>query len=263
MVIVITALLFFVILALSAASKGDTSGIEAIIKFILYAALIVGILFILKFCPQILLIIILSIIAFCICSSVYNKYKHNQMKNEQENINLETNIQEELPANTKTTDFMSELNSITKSQQEIELELYNSVKSQASYEYRDIKRSILNKAERGEYTTIGNKKSITYYHNIKLMNFTKEEEINIAKPTGILGTQSIVGFRTMVIVDPKRKQEYDFFMANITELATDDGITIETVYRNNNTNEEYPIPTPMLRTYFIGYEPYLKCTIMY
>lgn len=263
MVVVITALLYFIILALSAASKGDTSGIEAIIKFILYAAFIVGMLSILAFFPQILLIIVFGIIAFCICLSIYNKYKYNQRKNIQDNINLETDMHEELPANTQTTDFMSELNSITKSPQEIELELYNYAKSEALNEYRDIKRSILNKAERGEYSTIGNKKSITYYHNIKLLHFIKEEELTITKSTGILSTQSKFIFRTIVVVDPKREQEYDFFMASITELATADGITIETVYRNNNTKEEYHVPTPILDKLFIGYEPYLKCTIMY
>lgn len=263
MVVVITALLFFVISALFAALNGDTSGIEAIIKFILYAVCIFGILAMLAFYPLVLLIIILGIIAFCVCLSIYDKYKYKQRKNAQENIIFETNVQEELPANTQTTDFMSELNSITKSPQEIESELYEYAKSKASFEYCNIKKSILDKAERGAYSTIGNKKSITYYHNIKLLNYIEKEELNTTKPTGILGTQSKFVFRTIVIVNPKRKQEYDFFMENITELATVDGITIETVYRNNNTKEEYPVPTPILERLFIGYEPYLKCTIMY
>ena len=48
---IICFIVFFIFASLSAAAKGDTSGIEAIVKFIVYAACILAILWFLSlFC---------------------------------------------------------------------------------------------------------------------------------------------------------------------------------------------------------------------
>lgn len=117
----------------------------------------------------------------------------------------------------------------------------------------------------GEFSVIGDKKCIILYHELycDLAGLVKEDNVSVRQPTGFLNLKTRTVIRKRIVVDESKRKEYEYFTESIRQLGMKDGMEIVPVIYSQSEDIEYPIPTPVIGIYIMGYKFCLKCTMVY
>lgn len=279
--ITIVPIILIVILAFIALCNGDSSGVEAIGKIILYIALFFGVGAIIIYAPWLILVVIVCAIILAVASSnnSKNNYTNDNVSNEnqinydqqEEKIESPKNL---LVDNSNLTDFQKQLQENTKTPQQVEDENWLKEKEQiliaAKNDLSAIKRTFLDKAKNGQYTTISDKKCICveYYCSSLLSYIDRQYSRN---PTGKMGTSSYRTNEKVSYCIGKVKQ-YNLYLAIIRKLAAKSNVSINPFFTErdivNNRENRITMPYTFTHKYGIGVsthqiKAYLECTIQY
>lgn len=267
-----SGIIIFLILAVGYALCGDTSGIEAIGKGILYIAVFIGVGCIIVCVPWLILVIIIGIIIWIIISSKENS-THATNNN---SINYHQQY-EEIKTSTidysNQSDFQLQLQESTKTPQQVEDENWLKEKEQitneANKDYKYIKEQLINKAKSGQYSAVNEYKciSIDYYCSYLMDCVHREHYYN---PTGRIGTSS---YRTnqKVSYSINKEKQCNLYLSTIKELGLADNIRITpfwveidpVVYqKENRINLPYTYKHEW-RTTSHKIKAYLKCSVKY
>lgn len=262
-----TGIILFIILAIGYALCGDTSGIEAIGKFILYVALFLGIGWIIVEVPWLLVLVFIGIIIWVFASS--NNTNNNSISNNTYNFQNET--QEDKPV-VKTienpTSFQTQLQHNTKTPQQVLSEQHSKeieqAKKSANIDYENIKREILQQAERGNYSTTNGHKCITYDYKYRWKpSFIGERSghtyINktVFNPSGQYASEISIFITDTVY--------YNAYIYEIKRLLSIDNISVLPLLIHKNSGKVYSLPH-----HSVGfgesvhhYEFVLRCSVQY
>ena len=248
--------------------NGDSSGVKAIGKGILYIALFLGVCWIIAEIPWLLILVVVGIIIWAIVSlnntntnasntnnSYDNKDKYYENKNVIKPVENHTSFQSELQQNTKTPQ------QVKSEQQSKELE---QAKQSANVDYETIKRELLQQAESGNYSTVNGRKCITFNHKYRWKpSFIGEQSghtyINktLFNPSGQYASEI-----SIFITD---KVYYDVYISEIRKLLSKDGVSIQPLLLHKNTGTTYSLPHHSIgfgeSTYH--YEFILRCSVQY
>ena len=115
-------ILFIIILAIGYALCGDTSGIKAISKCILYIALFLGIGWIIVEIPWLLILVVIGIIIWVIVSSNNTNTNTSNTNNTYDNKNKPYENKDVIKPVENHTSFQSELQQNTKTPQQVKSE---------------------------------------------------------------------------------------------------------------------------------------------
>ena len=161
--------------------------------------------------------------------------------------------------------FQDELNKNSKTPAEVDEELRKTMDTKAYLQYHKIKEYMLSKAKQGEFSVIGDKKRIILYHELyyDLAGLVKENNVPVRQPTGFLNLKTRTVIKKRIVVDESKGKEYEYFTESIRQLGMKDGMEIVPVIYSQSEDIEYPIPTPVIGIYIVGYKFCLKCTMVY
>ena len=248
--------------------NGDSSGVKAIGKGILYIALFLGVCWIIAEIPWLLILVVVGIIIWAIVSlnntntnasntnnSYDNKDKYYENKNVIKPVENPTSFQSELQQNTKTPQ------QVKSEQQSKELE---QAKQSANVDYETIKRELLQQAESGNYSTVNGRKCITFNHKYRWKpSFIGEQSghtyINktIFNPSGQYASEI-----SIYIAD---NTYYDAYISEIKRLLSKDGVSVQVGLLHKNTGILHSLPYHSVgfgeSTYH--YEFVLICSVQY
>lgn len=229
-----TAIIILIILAIGYALCGDTSGIEAIGKFILYGALILGAMAIVAYAPWLILIIIAIVIIWACTSSKGNSHFDNTSSHNEPIINTSQNknIHDD-----SLTGFKAELQENTKTPLQIQEEQNNKdVKTayrQAENDYNSIKQNILNQAKSGNYQVTNSKRNIVYDFDYMFTPSFITSESKMVHINKTMFNQS-GQLANEVSFSISNYTYYNSYIRKIKELAKHDDISIEPFIINKN-----------------------------
>lgn len=265
-------IVLFLIIIFIAAAKGDFSGILMVFQWVLYvgAFLLFGWVFIQSPIAAIILLGVIFAIIYSIAKKSNNK-KENKSSNNK-NI-LSSNSNQQIKNDISLTGFKAELQDNTKTLIEAEDEKWQAQKSQIDSNiqltYKLIKDELLDKAKRGEYFVINNKRRIILDHEYNFSPNCMSRTIT-KNPTGTFKTNN---YRENVKISYTISdlKYYNYLISTITDLAKVDDIVIQVVYKEKMINKEKEhiiinLPYTYTET-FIDYShkliPYLRCTVEY
>ena len=276
--IAIIPVILILILAFIALCNGDASGFEAIGKIILYIGLFIGVGAIIAYAPWLILIVIIGVIIWAVASSNNNSkniYTNDNALNENHVYNQQQKENSEIVPidNSNLTDFQRQLQENTKTPQQVEDENWLKEKEQisntAKKDFSEIKRILLEKAQKGQYSTFNGYKSISidYYCTYLMHCIHREHYYN---PTGKIGTSS---YRTnkKVIYSIDKMKQYNLYLDILKEFAITDNIDISPFFveidpivyqQENKINLPYTYKHEW-RTASHKIKTDLKCTIKY
>ena len=266
--IIIVGIILFIILAVGYALCGDTSGIEAIGKGILYIALFLGIGWFIVEVPWLLILVVFGFIIW-IFESSNNTNGHNS------NANNPNNYQENTYENKTTvkpienpTLFQNQLQQNAKSPQQVKDEQQSKeieqAKTSASVDYDTIKRELLQQAENGNYTTINGHKCITYDYKYKWKPLFLGERsghtyINktMFNPSGQYASEIDIFITDNIY--------YNAYISEIKKLLAKNGITIQPFLLHKNSGRVYSLPHHSVDfgESVHHYEFVLRCSVQY
>lgn len=275
-------IIIFIILAVGYALCGDTSGIEAIGKIVGVGVLIFGALWVIAYCPWMIIVIIAILILIVVLSNSSNHnntnydnkniyYKENN--NNDSIIKSNSNINTTLNTNQSITDFQRQLQENTKTPRQVEDENWLKEKDYiiqvAERDYNNIKNKLLEKAKNAEYTFANHHKQIIYKYDCSFLLSCIHRE-HYYNPTGKLGTSSYRTNKKVTYTINKIKQ-YDFYLSTIKELSSNDNISITpffveldpVVYQKENS---ITLPYTYKHEWHTNshkIKAYLKCSIQY
>lgn len=261
-------IILFIILAIGYALCGDTSGIEAIGKVILYIALFLGIGWIIVEVPWLIILVVVAILIWAVASSnnTNNNTTNTDTTYNNQNKSYESKIETKPIENP--TSFQSELQQNTKTPQQVKSEQQSKeveqAKTSASVDYDTIKRELLQQAESGNYTTVNGHKHITLDHKYRWKpSFIGERSghtyINktMFNPSGQYASEI-----SIFITD---KVYYNTYISEIKRLLSTDGVTVQPILIHKNTGMTYSLPH-----HSVGfgesvhhYEFVLRCSVQY
>lgn len=261
-----TPIILLLILAIGYALCGDTSGIKAIGKFILYGALILGVMAIIVYAPWLIIIIIAVVIIWACVSSKGNSHPNNTGSYDNPIINTSQN---EIIHDDSLTGFKAELQENTKTPLQIQEEQNNKevreAYTQAENDYAAIKRNILNQAKSGNYQATNGKRNIIYdFDYMFTPSFIKSESkmVHINKTmfnqSGQLANE--------VSFSISNYTYYNSYIRKIKELAKQDDISVDPlVVKKNDSSVVHSLP---FRTVGFAESDYhykfiLRCRIQY
>lgn len=264
-------------MAFVALCNGDSSGVEAIGKIILYIGLFIGVGLIIAYVPWLLLIgIVIAIVVAVASSSNGNKYStHNTTSiNYTDYYGKEEKIEMPLIDNSNLTDFQKQLQENTKTPQQVEDENWikesENIKKNAEEDYSAIKQSLLQMAQSGKYTIVNDRKCVKidfpYAHIQEYIKRTHS-----SNPTGKRGTNSYKKNEKVYYTLDKVKQ-YELYMKIIKEYASCDNIDIEPYFVEimDTPLEKYKHRVSLPYTYSHDFwthdhkvKVYLDCSIVY
>lgn len=261
-------IILFIVLAIGYALCGDTSGIEAIGKGILYIALFLIVGSIIVYAPWLIVIIVVIIIIWTVTSS-------NNTNNNTTNTNITYNYQDKTYENNTVTkpignptSFQSQLQQNTKTLQQVKGEQQSKeveqAKQSANIDYETIKRELLQQAENGNYSTVNGHKCITYDHKYRWKpSFISERSghtyINktMFNPSGEYASEINIFISDTVY--------YNAYVSEIKRLLSKDGVTVQPILIHKNSGRVYSLPH-----HSIGfgesthhYEFVLRCNVQY
>lgn len=274
---IIAAIILILVLAFIALCNGDSSGVEAIGKTILYIGLFIGVGAIIVYAPWLLLVGIVIAVIVAITSSSNNRYSSptaNNNYNNYPNLEREEKVENNLIDNTNLTDFQRQLQENTKTPQQVEDENWikekESITNSANYDFSAIKRALLDKAGKGQYTVSNGQKciSLEYYCSYLLSCIDRQYSRN---PTGRMGTSS---YRTNEKASYRieKMKQYNLYLSVIKELALKDNISINPFFTErdvpNNRENKITMPYTFTHKYGLGVSShqikvYLECSIKY
>lgn len=139
-----------------------------------------------------------------------------------------------------------------------------------NHDFSAIKRALLDKAGKGQYTVSNGQKciSLEYYCSYLLSCVDRQYSRN---PTGRMGTSS---YRTNEKASYRigKTKQYNLYLSVIKELALKDNISINPFFTerdvSNNRENKITMPYTFTHKYGIGVsshkiKAYLECTIQY
>ena len=284
----ITLIAAFLIMSLLAYfNSGDSSGLKMIaqilgVVFVLYCISIV-----VNITSEILssinsvqsVIILLIFLGVIIALVVFNRIAEKKVKKEQknkgqdntsnhlENNSYKNNIESyKKPLYIKNTEFKNELNTITRSKNEVDNEILKrkqtEIEKQAKIDYVNIKDTIKKCAENGQYKLDkdNNLKIITIdVYSKHLQKFKSGKEPQYITTTGGFKKQCVTYFINDI-------QMYDYYLKMLRNLTDNDGIIINVILKDNRNGMSYTkIPCIVCDTivYPQNYSLYLRCSIKY
>lgn len=264
-------IVLLIILSLLALSNGDSSGVLMIAKFIGYVAIfcLVG------YCilNPVLLIIVIGILILALIALFYSDSKNSSRASKQDTnachyANTTTNTPVTIE-NKELTDFQAELQKNTKTPLQAHEERRAREKEQITKnvktEYEDIKRNLLEKAQKGQYTqdAYGKRIVIDYASGIQKYVSNKRDP---ASETTVVNGKRIYSGNHKYTFSASDIVLYDFYISEIRKFAKTDGITISLVLIDRLTHKEYfslpvSIRYPGMMSYNV--EVFLRCSITY
>lgn len=147
-------IIIFLILAVGYALCGDTSGIEAIGKIILYGVLFLGLAWVIIEVPWLLVLIVVGVIIWAITSSNNQSNNHLNTNNIYNAQDKAYNYKDKISIKPieNPTSFQTELQQNTKTPQQVVDEEWlkekESIINYANNDYSFIKQNLLNKAKK-------------------------------------------------------------------------------------------------------------------
>lgn len=269
----IAVLLFTALLAYFA--HGDSSGLKmmAPIIFIIYAIYIFGIIIDLTMDNYMVIIIIflVSIIALAVCNRIHEELEYKKEIERRKQINS-IQRKKDLLSNglrnisTPNTEFKNELNTITRSKDEVNNELLKKkqieIEKQVKIDYVDLKDKIKKCAENGQYIfdKDNNLKIITVdVYSDQLQKFKSGRDRQYITTAGGLKKQCVTYFINDI-------QMYNYYLEMLRNLTDNDGIMINVILKNTGNGMVYTkIPCIVCDTivYPQNYSLYLRCSIEY
>lgn len=230
-----TAIIVLILLVIMGICKDDYSLVIAIGKFIGIGALILGVLWIIAYCPWLIILIIIGLIVFLICHSSNNNSSTNNTtyNNYSNNTNQSENTSYSKPIyNSELTGFKAELQENTKTPKQVEDENWLKEKEEiikfANNDYSFIKKELLNKAKCGQYIISNGQRRITLDFVTSYLLGCIERKYS-SNPTGKIGTSSYRKNEKVYYNISKIKQ-YNLYLSTINELASIDQIDVKVAY---------------------------------
>lgn len=255
-----------IILVIGAALNGDTSGLQAIGKILLYVGLFLGIAWTIVNVPWLLVLVAVVVIVWGIASSSNNNSTNNTISNHNNYTNTKVNTIIEPIENP--TSFQSKLQQNSKTPEQVKNEQQSKEVEQArrsaNIDYEAIKRELLQQAKSGNYTTINGHKTITFDHKYRWKpSFIGERSghtyINktIFNPSGQYASKISIFITDRIY--------YDAYIAEIKRLLSNDGITVQAglFHKNNGTIYSLPHHSIGFGESVHHYEFVLRCSVQY
>lgn len=278
-------IILIIILAFIAFCAGDSSGIEAIGKIIIYGALIIFMLYVCAIIieiPVLSFIFAIGVFTFLLYKFIHRNDNSNSLKSNSSDIKndvVESNEKvisssEIVENKIIQSDFQKELEQNTKTPEKIADEKWVTEKGiilqTAERDYNYIKNELLKKAQNGEYVKMNQHKHIFYkFESSYLLNCIYRQYTR--NPTGRIGSSS---YRTneKVYYHINKTKQYDLYLSTVLEYASNDNINIEPFFAERDViyNRENSITLPYTYTHQYGIgvsthkiKAYLKCSIEY
>ena len=259
-------IILFIILAVGYAVCGDTSGIEAIGKGILYIVLFLCIGWIIVEVPWLLVLVFIGIIIWVFVSS--NSINNNTTNN---NYNFQDKEYENEPTTKpikNPTSFQTQLQQNTKTPQQVLSEQHSKEieqsKKSANIDYENIKREMLQQAESGNYSTANEHKCITYDYKYRWKpSFIGERSghtyINktVFNPSGQYASEISIFITDTVY--------YNTYMYELKRLLSTDNISVLPLLMHKNSGKIYSLPHHSVGfgESVYHYEFVLRCSVQY
>ena len=146
--------------------------------------------------------------------------------------------------------FRDELSNLTPTQEQIQAKAVSQAQKDAQSDYYNLKELLKSKAQRNEYTTIGNSKYIScyypdsYYGEPEAANYIKRvsETRTTMHRRGLFSGQ-VQETSCVISYVITNQSAYDEYLKELQRLATEDDIRISVVgYNKLEKRTEIPIP---------------------